>query len=264
MKKRQCQFCQGATGSRQTEEHIWPAWAAHLLPKRQKKREYLHIGENGFDHITEIRREYSRQGSPSGYTVRGICKVCNGGWMSALENAAKPLLYSIVFGDSSYLSPKAVDTVSRWCFLKFCTVSILTSDIPCVTQDELNSLRSDGQISKRFSVWIYKNGSDDWRDRNAWYSSRVRTPEFQPSMAEPHNVNTFTLGFGQIIFFMILQWGVRIDPSVTGAAGAKLWRPRPGRKLHLPKEPLNVLAADDLATCLPRAVGSGKNFPPGE
>ena len=99
--QRLCTFCLGATGARASGEHIWPNWASELLPVRATKHQYLGKGWNGFA-LSDRKIDYTRQGSPSGIKVRGVCKKCNETWMSTIEQRSKPILIRLLVGHDKY------------------------------------------------------------------------------------------------------------------------------------------------------------------
>jgi hypothetical protein len=48
--------------------------------------------------------------------VKRVCKMCNEGWMASIENAAKPILLPVLFGERAAvsLSPEEQTTVATW------------------------------------------------------------------------------------------------------------------------------------------------------
>jgi hypothetical protein len=57
---------------------------------------------------------------PFSMTVKEFCRPCNNGWMSQLENAAKPHLLPLVSGSDCRLSPAAQRVLAAWCFKTAC------------------------------------------------------------------------------------------------------------------------------------------------
>ena len=47
-------------------------------------------------------------------TVKAVCRACNSGWMSELENQAKPAITAMVHGDPCRMRAQDVSTVARW------------------------------------------------------------------------------------------------------------------------------------------------------
>jgi hypothetical protein len=103
-----CIFC-GRPGV--TKEHIWADWLAPYLPRGQINHERL--SETAYQ--THVVQEIKKQsGSSQSGTVRVVCRECNNGWMSALQNAAKPILVPLLKGERAALFKKAQNTLAAW------------------------------------------------------------------------------------------------------------------------------------------------------
>jgi hypothetical protein len=47
-------------------------------------------------------------------TVKAVCRDCNSGWMSDIENAARPAISSLVRGDIQHLNAKDAQSLATW------------------------------------------------------------------------------------------------------------------------------------------------------
>lgn len=86
---RKCVFC-GAP--KVTREHVLPAWLSAVLPGQG--RFYLaeaHAAANG-----NVQSQWSADRLDK--TVKRVCRECNQGWMSTLEQEAKPVLTPLIQG----------------------------------------------------------------------------------------------------------------------------------------------------------------------
>ncbi len=116
---RPCVFCGSTAGI--TDEHVWPKWlrahAADLAPER-----YTHtsgFARTAADAFTEAPTVLVRQpGTILGLRARAVCRECNGGWMSGLEQRAKPILLNMMSaarpGSVLTLGPDQAATVAAW------------------------------------------------------------------------------------------------------------------------------------------------------
>lgn len=100
---RRCVFCGSAD---LTKEHVWPRWLSEAL------------GGNGplrFERqgLGDEPRAWARVSLD--VTVGVVCRECNNGWLSDLEDAAKPLLEPLIRGESVTLTPEESKTVALWC-----------------------------------------------------------------------------------------------------------------------------------------------------
>lgn len=94
---RACIFC---GGPKPTREHVLPVWITAVLP-----------GKGSFFFEQQGKRWSSKD---AGKTVKGVCASCNNGWMSQLENEAKPLLTPAIRGEPLALSVADQRIVATW------------------------------------------------------------------------------------------------------------------------------------------------------
>lgn len=97
---RTCIFCGGRANSK---EHAWPAWLLDLI--RGNKRSQI---------VAEMRHGL-RCWYDAGVQIRCACKtVCNEGWMSRLEERAKPILSRLITGEHVEISAEQQLIISLW------------------------------------------------------------------------------------------------------------------------------------------------------
>ena len=88
-----------------TDEHVWPDWLSRFL-MFDEHLDWIHADDEG---IRQIKRApaFSRK-------VRRVCVTCNNGWMSRLEENAKPLLKWMIVGRSCSLDFKSRQLLAFW------------------------------------------------------------------------------------------------------------------------------------------------------
>lgn len=101
-----CIFC-GSSG-KLSNEHIFPAWLQRHLSISGEKLDIVFYSENP---QTMRSLTYGRH-------LNGlVCEQCNGGWMSQLEAAAKPLLIELLESKvPKTLTDTEVHTLGLWIF----------------------------------------------------------------------------------------------------------------------------------------------------
>lgn len=107
-----CIFC-GAVPL--TREHLWPDWLRREL---EIKQPFPHRIEQERDGVET--RDVSFETPPFNQTVKAVCAACNGGWMSEIEAAAKPLLQSLIRAEGRRLDRGEQRVLAQWAFLKAC------------------------------------------------------------------------------------------------------------------------------------------------
>lgn len=85
-----CIFCGGAGI---TKEHIWGRRFGKLLPRKSPNTSHV----AGTGQVRGLGRLH-RPGDPSSQSLRVVCRDCNVGWMSRLQEASMPAMARLVLG----------------------------------------------------------------------------------------------------------------------------------------------------------------------
>jgi hypothetical protein len=137
-------FCEGNAS---TKEDVWPVW----LQKRFRSDEARVFAE--------------RQSAPLGswksrnaaLQVRRLCEDCNNGWMSRLENEAKPLVESILNDQLRTITSSAQSTIAVWAMKTAMVLEAVGSeDAWFYVQEDRRRLRSERMMPTRTSVSVAK------------------------------------------------------------------------------------------------------------
>lgn len=115
-----CIFC-GSTPL--TKEHLWPDW---LRRKVELGQPFEHRIEDEIDGVEA--RDVTFMTPPFKQVVKAVCGGCNGGWMSAIEAAAKPILLDLIYARGRMLDPDDQRRLATWAFLKACVFDALHPD----------------------------------------------------------------------------------------------------------------------------------------
>lgn len=145
---RRCVFC-GAAG-KMSGEHIWPEWISKLLPEEAAREVVtLHVADS---HLGRLR---SYQQRIFQMRVKGVCEPCNGGWMSRLESAVKPLIGGMLLGRRRLLHPTGQGTLAAWAVLKVMMMqhAFPREIIPVGQYAELYAVRDDRRPPHGFRVY---------------------------------------------------------------------------------------------------------------
>jgi hypothetical protein len=106
---RLCIFCGGTPISK---EDIWPTWTRPYFPVTSLNHT---IGQ----HILETDRRLHGNttkvsGDPKSRRVKMVCKRCNNGWMSILQNQAKPFLLPLMNGEKTTVNERKQNIIAAW------------------------------------------------------------------------------------------------------------------------------------------------------
>jgi len=110
--RKTCVFCGGFNLSK---EHVWPDWASKVLTDNPSPAH--HEWHNTYSDKGTVVKESGmrpRQGSTFTKKIRVVCKTCNNGWMSRLENATKPILLPLIQGEPALLDREQQTLLAQW------------------------------------------------------------------------------------------------------------------------------------------------------
>jgi hypothetical protein len=180
---RSCAFCGSRAASK---EHVWPEWISRLFPTNgQFTMEFIRGGKAEGGHVSH---ELDVQ-------VRAVCAACNNGWMSRLEERAKPVLLPMITQRlRSTLSPQDQAVVAAWItkmafLLPYTDSNVLTP----YTQHERAQFGQNQLPLPKSHVWLVGNaGVTDRVTSHSKYSNASLASKGNAPIAR--NVVTITIG----------------------------------------------------------------------
>ncbi len=138
---RKCHFCASSADSK---EHAWPKWLASRF--------------GGSSSILDIQigdRTYVVRPTFPEVTVRSVCLECNTGWMSKLEEDAKPAIALLLSDRGGVLNVQEMHLMAAW-VLKTAMVfeSLDRANSDFYTPDEREGLRRFLVIPEYTWIWM--------------------------------------------------------------------------------------------------------------
>src|SRR6266478_112392 len=149
---RKCIFC-GKPGM--SNEDVWGRWLRPYVRADMRKHHFYaeRINRPGEPNTASARL---RAGDPLHSKVRVVCETCNNGWMSMIQERAKPILIPLIQGKATILGIEAQQTVASWCAMATMTGEFLDKDpVPGTIA-----------VSQAEREWLWKNGIpplEGWR-----------------------------------------------------------------------------------------------------
>lgn len=234
---RQCLFCDSSANSK---EDAWPRWLT---------RRFAGVGEQPIE--AEIRGVAlpPRSSRRPALSVRRVCRRCNNGWMSALENRAKPILEPLLDGQPTVLDLAARTSIAVWATkIAMVLEGVEADEMRMYSQSERVQLKTLSVIPRGTSVWIA-------RALHPTYVLSVKTRHRGPegSAAEAH---VTTLAFGLLAFQvatvrlpLVAEMVMRVTTDVRAGpwdtATVRLWPEFSGFVSWPPEVALNGIAGLD-------------------
>lgn len=99
-----CTFCAGRANS---DEDVIPKWVLRLLRKQDGERVPMRTYRFG-------KPPHDRLVANSALKVGSVCRGCNSGWMSRLEEDVKPILTPMILGNSVKLTVRQQERLTTW------------------------------------------------------------------------------------------------------------------------------------------------------
>lgn len=101
---KQCIFCGGRVNSK---EDVWPKWMLKLLRKSDDEKVPMQTRR-----YKEAPKEWMT--IDSALKVGNVCRGCNNGWMSRLENDVRPILSPMIVGTSGTVTASQQERIITW------------------------------------------------------------------------------------------------------------------------------------------------------
>lgn len=148
---RVCAFCRRPAAM--TAEHVWGAWLKPFVPVAANKH-YLHqrlVGRHGTQPRDYLQTKAG--GSPLNSTVRVVCAKCNSGWLSSIQNTAKPHLVPLIQGSECIIGADAQAAIATWATMASMTAEFISR--------KLHSIAISSEA--RFSFMMTRSALPRWR-----------------------------------------------------------------------------------------------------
>lgn len=108
-----CIFCNGPGLSYQ---HVWPDWLKGILPRHHSTRSQMlmrfrHLSLNRALIVPSVE---SHQGNILALKFKKVCRECNGGWISRLEQNLKPLVSNLILAEEAIVKHDVMTDLAAW------------------------------------------------------------------------------------------------------------------------------------------------------
>lgn len=159
-----CIFCGGGG---LTKQHVWPDWIKNVLPRAGSEHIQHTIGikmkpPNFAILIPGLR---FRKGHTGVRKIRNVCKYCNSGWMSQLENAAKPHLSKLILGDDTTIENNHQLSIAAWTVMTSIIAEFTDRPTASIPAAHRQLLKASGRPPEGWIIWIGSYYGTEWRQR---------------------------------------------------------------------------------------------------
>jgi hypothetical protein len=206
-----------------TQEHVYSRWTRRFVPRTLKS--YKSLRATSYPDRTDFVF-VKRPGDVRNWQVLCVCAGCNNGWMrQRVDEAARPLLISLIQGHQIRLTPQQQRTIATWAAMKAMVAEFGESEAATTHHTQRKYLmRHRLPPVKGWSVWIahYKKTNDSF----LWLSTPFLVLPDRLAQARSSRRATFynsqvsTQVIGQLLIHVIRSPHPRL---------ARMW------KFHLPR-----------------------------
>ncbi|MVA34387.1 hypothetical protein [Agrobacterium vitis] len=158
-----CLFC---TNHANSGEHIWPQWMHPLI----RTKGLNHLNTRGLPIRVVGPVVFSPQinmkmisGAPQTRKMKYVCGECNNGWMSQIEEKAKPILIEILNGNPINLNREQMRVVSDWAMLKTIVLDRDDLSMQSIPQNYRHSFRKNRDFLPNTHIYLAKYKGGDWK-----------------------------------------------------------------------------------------------------
>jgi len=214
-----------------TDEHVWPDWINRALLPELK----LHKVRTKTDPVSKQTEGVgpSWGGPDLDIKVKRVCGTCNSGWMSDLENEAKPYLTPLILGEAVVLDRRAREIVAAWTFLRVVMAEYTHPRQIAVPEFHRRWLYKERRPPRQgVYIWLAGYSGEDWA---AFYRHVPLATHKRPigSGYRPGHMNAYGVTFA--VYKLVFQvFGTTTampggDIQQRGTLGASTLRIWPGR-----------------------------------
>ena len=158
---KRCIFCQ--LPKKMTSEHVWGDWTKDYVKRTSNKHNHANVfvPNPGQPNPADIR---TRAGDPLDSQVRIVCAKCNSGWMSEIQEAAKPHLIPLFDGETCVVHERAQQVIAAWIAMATMTGEHLSMDkkriaIPQFDRDWIMNRQS---APRDWGIWLGRYERQTW------------------------------------------------------------------------------------------------------
>jgi hypothetical protein len=226
---RSCIFC-GRTPV--TREHVMPRWLTAVLPEQARFRgqdQQFVLQPPGGARSRLVLPHREMREPFNAMTVKAVCAKCNGGWMNALEEAARPVLTSLIKGESRQLEIDDVETIATWTVKTALMAQLTGVEYAAGLGAVYQVFYDERKPPQNSAVWAAATGAEDWGLRLEIVGALIAMEEESSSIQPDDPVNTIsvTIGLGNLLLHALLTARDRVSypplDEIHSGAVKRLW-----------------------------------------
>jgi hypothetical protein len=231
--------------------HVWADWLRHYIPKNMPS--YSSLSAVAYPTHTEFKKK-TISGDIQSRRLRVVCeRHCNNGWMSRLQEKAKPYLLPLVLGQTTAMDVAAQGIVAAWIAMTVMVAEYFDPSMAAVSYAQRRHLCTDKTVPPNWKIWIGHYVRGTWlpylvHNPLPISSAQHRIRKMETGAPRP-NTQTTAVVVGELYIFAASSATDVFDRWEVPGEGAKLAQIWPIRRniIAWPSKTLSDRDADQIA-----------------
>jgi hypothetical protein len=216
-----------------TKEHMWADWLRKYIPRQLQN----HATSFAKYHPDIIERAIvTRTGDPHSRRIKCVCGNCNNGWMSQIQESAKPYIIPLLRGIPVAFSRNSQTILATWITMMVMVAEHLNTEMVSISAEERRQFSADQKPLLNWRIWIGHHAAITHPLFSHSVMSFAAEQEIQRlglNAAEAANTQTTTILLGKHFLIHVMSsavaWNIiqmwRLPPEI--AAGlVEIWTVR--------------------------------------
>lgn len=201
---RPCVFC-GAPS--QCEEHFWPQWLDCVMPPRKQgdtntQRNWF-VDRTAHGETVRDRTERTRQGHARTRRLKILCRRCNGGWMSAIQSASKPIISALLHNEDTIISSNQQQIIASWATMTAMTSEFSHEPTAAVPDFQRHQFMNLKQPLAGWYIWIGKYKGLQWDTRFYHVGAKTYNPIRESAPPDANNTHSTLFVVGSFLLYVM-------------------------------------------------------------
>jgi hypothetical protein len=247
-KLHECIFCRRTDMSK---EHVWADWLRNYIPKNMPS--YSSLSAVAYPTQTEFTKQ-KISGDIQSRKLRVVCeRYCNNGWMSRLQESAKPYVLPLVLGQATAMDAASQGIVAAWIAMTAIVAEYFDPSKAAVSYAQRQYFCKNQTVPPNWKIWIGHYVRGNWpaylvHNPLPISSAQHRIGRTDTGLPRP-NTQTTALVVGELYIFAASSATDVFDRWEVPGEGAKLAQIWPLRRniVGWPTETLTDRGADQIA-----------------
>jgi hypothetical protein len=209
---------------------MWADWLRNYIPRELSG----HAVSFTKYHADRVERALERRaGDPHSRRIKCVCRTCNNGWMSHLQEMAKPYIVPLLHGTAIAPGKTSQKILATWITMMVMVAEHLIRELVAIPPYERDWFRLNLQPPPTWRIWLGHHAAT----HHALFSHNVVSfateEEIQRlglAAGEPSNTQTSTILLGKHLLIYVMSSSVAFNiignwqiPSQFAASLVEIW-----------------------------------------